>query len=368
MAHLIANIGRQVPTRVSNDGHVGKQRGDQNQFTVGNEFNMPCATSCCSFASGTGHGSGSSTGPDTNTHVTEKHYGCYKAGVFFALAIIVLLLVGCLPVFLLTTNNNLILLILLVTLLLIGLATFVYFRWQRNRALAMRRTYEQQKFTLTRVHHPATVGCPPEGATVAGGKDIATATATTATSAGYSNSPTLPATAYYGQNGGAVAAGLTKADDPSEASTVIGPDPHVRNPYETTPTNQSTPSSVATTGPPESPWQAVAPGLPTQNVPSDGRSRQAVGGRKLQNTTCNTSGSVSSRSIFPKPITSVVSGCSWSDGSKLIVATVTPSSRKGSSTSASAMSYGPVFPSCTYRSCVTVRTMGLRWPSVSEPR
>uniref|UniRef100_A0A182PBT8 Uncharacterized protein n=1 Tax=Anopheles epiroticus TaxID=199890 RepID=A0A182PBT8_9DIPT len=83
----------------------------------------------------------------------EKHYGCYKAGIFFALAIILLLLVGCLPVFLLTTNNNLILLILLVTLLAIGLATFVYLRWQRNRALAMRRTYEQQKFTLTRVHH-----------------------------------------------------------------------------------------------------------------------------------------------------------------------------------------------------------------------
>ncbi|XP_040171635.1 uncharacterized protein LOC120905050 [Anopheles arabiensis] len=116
---------------------------------------MPCPASCCSFA---GHGSGSSTGPDSNTHVTEKHYGCYKAGIFFALAIILLLLAGCLPVFLLTTNNNLILLILLVTLLAIGLATFVYLRWQRNRALAMRRTYEQQKFTLTRVHHSSGAG------------------------------------------------------------------------------------------------------------------------------------------------------------------------------------------------------------------
>ncbi|XP_050080940.1 uncharacterized protein LOC126568495 [Anopheles maculipalpis] len=114
---------------------------------------MPCTVSCCSFADRSSHGSGSSTGPDSNTHVTEKHYGCYKAGIFFALAIILLLLVGCLPVFLLTTNNNLILLILLVTLLCIGLATFIYFRWQRNRALAMRRTYEQQKFALTRVHH-----------------------------------------------------------------------------------------------------------------------------------------------------------------------------------------------------------------------
>ncbi|XP_049294662.1 uncharacterized protein LOC125769821 isoform X2 [Anopheles funestus] len=114
---------------------------------------MPCPVSCCSFADRSGHGSGSSTGPDSNTHVTEKRYGCYKAGIFFALAIILLLLVGCLPVFMLTTNNNLILLILLVTLLFIGLATFIYFRWQRNRALAMRRTYEQQKFALTRVHH-----------------------------------------------------------------------------------------------------------------------------------------------------------------------------------------------------------------------
>lgn len=103
--------------------------------------------------------------PNTHTpsdlisfHPAEKHYGCYKAGIFFALAIILLLLAGCLPVFLLTTNNNLILLILLVTLLAIGLATFVYLRWQRNRALAMRRTYEQQKFTLTRVHHSSGAG------------------------------------------------------------------------------------------------------------------------------------------------------------------------------------------------------------------
>uniref|UniRef100_A0A182W935 Uncharacterized protein n=1 Tax=Anopheles minimus TaxID=112268 RepID=A0A182W935_9DIPT len=98
--------------------------------------------------------------------IEQKRYGCYKAGIFFALAIILLLLVGCLPVFLLTTNNNLILLILLVTLLFIGLATFLYFRWQRNRALAMRRTYEQQKFALTRVHHSsgpaaATAGTDP---------------------------------------------------------------------------------------------------------------------------------------------------------------------------------------------------------------
>ncbi|KFB49738.1 hypothetical protein ZHAS_00018392 [Anopheles sinensis] len=87
----------------------------------------------------------------------EKHYGCYKAGILFALAIILLLLIGCVPVFVLTANNNLILLILLATLVLIGLATFAYFRWQRNRALAMRRTYEQQKFALTRVQQPAAV-------------------------------------------------------------------------------------------------------------------------------------------------------------------------------------------------------------------
>uniref|UniRef100_A0A182S6I3 Uncharacterized protein n=1 Tax=Anopheles maculatus TaxID=74869 RepID=A0A182S6I3_9DIPT len=97
-----------------------------------------------------------------SSNLRKKHYGCYKAGIFFALAIILLLLVGCLPVFLLTTNNNLILLILLVTLLCIGLATFLYFRWQRNRALAMRRTYEQQKFALTRVHHSSG---PTAGAT-----------------------------------------------------------------------------------------------------------------------------------------------------------------------------------------------------------
>ncbi|XP_052890310.1 uncharacterized protein LOC128298581 [Anopheles moucheti] len=122
---------------------------------------MPCPVSCCSFAGRADHGSGSSTGPDSNTHVTEKRYGCYKAGIFFALAIILLLLVGCLPVFMLTTNNSLILLILLVTLLFIGLATFIYFRWQRNRALAMRRTYEQQKFALTRVHHSSGPAAPP---------------------------------------------------------------------------------------------------------------------------------------------------------------------------------------------------------------
>uniref|UniRef100_A0A182K026 Uncharacterized protein n=1 Tax=Anopheles christyi TaxID=43041 RepID=A0A182K026_9DIPT len=120
----------------------------------------------------------------------QKHYGCYKAGIFFALAIILLLLVGCLPVFLLTTNNNLILLILLVTLLAIGLATFLYLRWQRNRALAMRRTYEQQKFTLTRVHHSsgmatntvdrnATDDSPKDNGAVGVGKNITSTTSTT---------------------------------------------------------------------------------------------------------------------------------------------------------------------------------------------
>ncbi|XP_058127995.1 uncharacterized protein LOC131269571 [Anopheles coustani] len=113
---------------------------------------MPCSTSCLSFGSAPDGGSGSDS-----SHVTEKHYGCYKAGILFALAIILLLLIGCVPVFVLTANNNLILLILLATLVLIGLATFAYFRWQRNRALAMRRTYEQQKFALTRVHQPAAV-------------------------------------------------------------------------------------------------------------------------------------------------------------------------------------------------------------------
>uniref|UniRef100_A0A2M4C0D2 Uncharacterized protein n=2 Tax=Anopheles marajoara TaxID=58244 RepID=A0A2M4C0D2_9DIPT len=130
--------------------------------------------SCCSFASGTsGHPDGTGSaghrypyGSDAS-NVTEKHYGCYKAGIFFALAIILLLLVGCVPVFLLTANSNLILLILLVTLLLIGLVTTVYFRWQRNRALAMRRTYEQQKFALTRL--------PPAPTVAPGSKDGETA-------------------------------------------------------------------------------------------------------------------------------------------------------------------------------------------------
>ncbi|XP_050093444.1 uncharacterized protein LOC126576279 [Anopheles aquasalis] len=130
--------------------------------------------SCCSFSSSSGHADGTGTGSGHRypygsdaSNVTEKHYGCYKAGIFFALAIILLLLVGCVPVFLLTANSNLILLILLVTLLLIGLVTFVYFRWQRNRALAMRRTYEQQKFALTRL--------PPAATAASGSKDAETA-------------------------------------------------------------------------------------------------------------------------------------------------------------------------------------------------
>uniref|UniRef100_A0A2M4CR15 Protein-glutamine gamma-glutamyltransferase TgpA N-terminal domain-containing protein n=1 Tax=Anopheles darlingi TaxID=43151 RepID=A0A2M4CR15_ANODA len=134
--------------------------------------------SCCSFASSSTHGTDGTVtaghrypyGSDAS-NVTEKHYGCYKAGIFFALAIILLLLVGCVPVFLLTANSNLILLILLVTLLLIGLATFIYFRWQRNRALAMRRTYEQQKFALTRLPAASTAAASALSATVPGSKD-----------------------------------------------------------------------------------------------------------------------------------------------------------------------------------------------------
>ncbi|XP_058067084.1 uncharacterized protein LOC131216573 [Anopheles bellator] len=124
---------------------------------------MPSAVSCCSFSSGEPDRADGHRYPygSDSANVTEKHYGCYKAGIFFALAIILLLLVGCVPVFLLTANSNLMLLILLVTLAVIGLATFVYFRWQRNRALAMRRTYEQQKFSLTRVHQPTVAGTVP---------------------------------------------------------------------------------------------------------------------------------------------------------------------------------------------------------------
>uniref|UniRef100_A0A2M3ZKY1 Uncharacterized protein n=1 Tax=Anopheles braziliensis TaxID=58242 RepID=A0A2M3ZKY1_9DIPT len=142
--------------------------------------------SCCSFASSSSHADGTTGhrypyGSDAS-NVTEKHYGCYKAGIFFALAIILLLLVGCVPVFLLTVNSNLILLILLITLLLIGLVTFVYFRWQRNRALAMRRTYEQQKFALTRLPAPTTTAA-------SGSKDGETANGKAGPMNGHTASP-----------------------------------------------------------------------------------------------------------------------------------------------------------------------------------
>ncbi|XP_053679063.1 uncharacterized protein LOC128729774 [Anopheles nili] len=170
---------------------------------------MACAMSCCSFASGPGHG----TRPDSDAHVTEKHYGCYKAGIFFALAVILLLLVGCLPVFLLTTNNNLVLLILLITLLLIGLVTFVYFRWQRNRALAMRRTYEQQKFTLSRVHQPV-----PTPATMTAPMSMMAATTDPASNgtAMKGLNPTAMYPPYTGQNS------ATKLHDPSSTMTPGG--------------------------------------------------------------------------------------------------------------------------------------------------
>lgn len=119
---------------------------------------MACSC-CCSGGDGGADGSGSSSRGENGTrypygqdggNVTEKHYGCYKVGILFSVIIILLLLIGCVPVFFLTHDNNLILLILLVTLILIGVATYVYFRWQHRRALQMRRSYEEQKMNLTR--------------------------------------------------------------------------------------------------------------------------------------------------------------------------------------------------------------------------
>lgn len=112
---------------------------------------MPCLGCSCGGSSTTG-GENSSRYPYSQDagNVTEKHYGCYKIGILFSIIIILLMLIGCVPVFFLTHNNNLILLILLLTLFLIGIVTYVYFRWQHQRALQMRRRYEERKLNLTR--------------------------------------------------------------------------------------------------------------------------------------------------------------------------------------------------------------------------
>ncbi|XP_053686170.1 uncharacterized protein LOC128735711 [Sabethes cyaneus] len=113
---------------------------------------MLCSCCSCGSSRDTKISDNSSRNPygQDDGNVTEKHYGCYKVGILFAIVIILLLLIGCVPVFFLTHNNNLILLILLVTLILIGIVTYAYFRWQRRRALQMRRSYEIQKMNLTR--------------------------------------------------------------------------------------------------------------------------------------------------------------------------------------------------------------------------
>lgn len=153
--------------------------------------------SCCSGGDGSGDGHGSSSRGENGTrypygqdggNVTEKHYGCYKVGILFSVIIILLLLIGCVPVFFLTHDNNLILLILLVTLILIGVVTYVYFRWQHRRAMQMRRSYEEQKMNLTRSRDVAGAagtktktmagsqvnGKRPELTVVAGNKQAAT--------------------------------------------------------------------------------------------------------------------------------------------------------------------------------------------------
>lgn len=135
------------------------------------------ACSCCSR--GDGDGGGGTRGENGSRYpygqdggnVTEKHYGCYKVGILFSVIIILLLLIGCVPVFFLTHNSNLILLILLVTLILIGIVTYAYFRWQHRRAMQMRRSYEEQKMNLTRG--------PKSAAALANGKRVDQAAAAT---------------------------------------------------------------------------------------------------------------------------------------------------------------------------------------------
>jgi cobalamin biosynthesis protein CobD/CbiB len=81
---------------------------------------------------------------------TENYYGCY--GVLVAIAIIFLLIIGCVPVFLATKNISIIFTVISFTILVIGVFIYFYFEWQIQKARIMHERTRRGEIEIERVY------------------------------------------------------------------------------------------------------------------------------------------------------------------------------------------------------------------------
>lgn len=80
--------------------------------------------------------------------ISERHYGFYRIGIIVAILFILILVIGCVPVFVVTDNKKLVLIVVVITLLVVTILTILYLEWQRRNAIKMRsRSIRGEYFT-----------------------------------------------------------------------------------------------------------------------------------------------------------------------------------------------------------------------------
>lgn len=80
---------------------------------------------------------------------TERKYGCYRLGIFVAMIIVMLLILGTIPVTLIIKNNQIVLISLCATLVFVAILLSLFIFWQQKQAKRQRewstRPFTQQK-------------------------------------------------------------------------------------------------------------------------------------------------------------------------------------------------------------------------------
>lgn len=70
--------------------------------------------------------------------IAERQYGCYRLGVFAAIIIVLLLILGTIPVTLILKNNQIVLICLCTTLLVVAILLSVFCVWQQKQVKRQR--------------------------------------------------------------------------------------------------------------------------------------------------------------------------------------------------------------------------------------
>lgn len=74
----------------------------------------------------------------SNYSLSERRYGCYRLGVFVAIIIVLLLILGTIPVTIVLKNNQIVLICLCSTLLVVAILLSVFCVWQQKQVKRQR--------------------------------------------------------------------------------------------------------------------------------------------------------------------------------------------------------------------------------------